>query len=211
MMQETPKTLLEETSELLDALIPVLERSIDALQHDPSPLLQHLISQEIESQESLLQRIEEIKGRLHDCLNPPKEVAQPTQSHHADLHANLHPDEKTYGPSAIGALPVGAAIRKPFPLTVTIPKKDLVISRYYAIDTLIEVIKVLGIEEVRDLGIMLGPIPLVAIKDYEDCQQKEVEGYYIAQKSTTWIKAVQIELMGDMLEIQLNVEQNNIV
>ena len=33
-MQETRQTLLEETSELLDALAPVVQRSIDALQHD---------------------------------------------------------------------------------------------------------------------------------------------------------------------------------
>ena len=75
---------------------------------------------------------------------------------------------------------------------------------------MIEVIKVLGIEKVRELGMTHGPIPLVAIKDY-DYDQKKAEGYYIAGRSSTFMKAVQIEIIGDMLEIKLYVEQNNIV
>ena len=55
-MPERPETLLEEISELLAALAPVVKRGLDTLQHDPQPLLQHLIQQEIESQESLLHR-----------------------------------------------------------------------------------------------------------------------------------------------------------
>ena len=76
-MQETPETLLEETSELLDALAPVVQRNIDALQHNPNPLLQHLIQQEIERQDSLLQRVEEMRERLNGYLNPREEVPQP--------------------------------------------------------------------------------------------------------------------------------------
>ena len=41
-MQQALETLLEETSELLDALIPIVKRSIDALQHDLNPLVKHL-------------------------------------------------------------------------------------------------------------------------------------------------------------------------
>lgn len=85
-MQETPETLLEETSDLLDALAPVVQRGIDALQHDPDPLLQHLIQQEIECQEGLLQRIAEIKERLNSYLNPPENVTQPEDV--------LQPDEQ---------------------------------------------------------------------------------------------------------------------
>ena len=70
-MQRLLATALKETSDLLDELIPILQRDIDALQSAPNPLLQHLIQKEIESQENLLQRIEEMKGRLHDFLNPP--------------------------------------------------------------------------------------------------------------------------------------------
>lgn len=57
-MQEPPKTLLEETSDLLDALVPVVQRSIDALQHDPNPLLQHLIQGAVEHQKDLLRQID---------------------------------------------------------------------------------------------------------------------------------------------------------
>ena len=217
-MHEIPETLLEKTSDLLDTLIPIMQRSIEALQHNPNPLAQHLIQQEIKHQEGLLEQIAEIKERLHDCLNPPDEVTQPTQSHHIiipepDLHPDLHPDKIADGLPAlsVGSPPVGAAVRKPYPLTVTIPDRKSPICERYAIDTLIEVIKVLGIEKVRALGMTLGPIPLVAIKKYDGCQQKEVERYYIAAKSTTFIKARQIDMIGDFLEIELNVKQNHIV
>ena len=92
-MPETPETLLKETFDLLDALRPVVQRSIDALKQDPNALVQHLIAQEIKRQEGLLEQMAEIKERLHDCLNPPDEVAQPTQSQYLDLRPDLHPDE----------------------------------------------------------------------------------------------------------------------
>ena len=79
IMQEKPETLLEETSELLGELIPIVQRSIDALQQNPNPLLQHLqhlIDQEIERQEGLLQQVEEMKKRIHDYLNPPEPVPE---------------------------------------------------------------------------------------------------------------------------------------
>ena len=69
-MQKTPETLLEETSDLLDELIPILLRNIDALQHNPNLLLQHLIQQVVDHQEDLLRQIDEVKQKLHDFLNP---------------------------------------------------------------------------------------------------------------------------------------------
>ena len=175
-MHEIPKTFLGETSGLLDALIPVVQRSINALQNDPNPLVQHLIAREIKHQEGLLEQIAEIKEKLHDFLNPPDEVAQPTQSQYLDLRPDLHSDEIAEIPVlADGAPPAGAAVRKPYPLTVSIPEKDLEISCRYGIDTLIEVIKVLGIENVRELGLTFNGIPLVAIKEYDGCGQKEVD------------------------------------
>lgn len=84
-MPEKTLTLLEETSELIDALMPIMQRSIDALKHDPNPLVQHLIAEEIKHQEDLLEQIAKIKERLQDCLNPPDEAAQPTQSQHLNL------------------------------------------------------------------------------------------------------------------------------
>ena len=215
-MHEAIETLLEKTSDLLDTLIPIVQGSIEALQHNPNPLVQHLIEQEIKRQEGLLQQIAEIKERLHNCLNPPDEVAQPTQSHHIiipepDLRPDLHSDEIAEIPVlAVGAPPAGAAVLKPYPLTVTIPEKDLEISCRYGIDTLIEVIKVLGIEKVRELGLTFNRIPLVAIKEYDGCGQKEAEGYYIAAKSTTFIKARMIDMIRDMLEVELYVQNNTL-
>ena len=72
-MRETSKIMLG----LLDELIPVVQRNIDALQHNPNPLLQHLVQQEIERQEDLLQRIEAMKERLNGYLNPREDVPQP--------------------------------------------------------------------------------------------------------------------------------------
>ena len=210
-MREIPEALLEETSELLDALIPVVQRSIDALKHNPNPLTQHLIQQEIKHQEGLLEQIAEIKERLYVCLNPPNEAARPTQSQYLDLHPDLHSDEIAEIPVlADGAPPAGAAVRKPYPLTVTIPDRKLTICERYGIDTLIEVIKVLEIAKVRKLGLTFSRIPLVAIKEYDGCGQKEVEGYYIAAKTTTFIKARQIDMMGDMLGIRLSVKDNTL-
>ena len=228
-MQETRQTLLEETSELLDALAPVVQRSIDALQHAPNPLLQHLIQQEVELQEDLLQRVEEMKENLNSYLNPPEadsvetdtenkpqeedleeESSVPDYPPAESFHDDLHPDEITHGPSPTSLLPIGAASRDPNPLTVNIPEKKLEIRKYYGMHTLIEVIKVLGIEEVRALGIMSNGIPLVAIKDYDRVQQTEVEGYYIAGNSPTAAKVEQIRVIGHLLDIQIKVKQNNV-
>ena len=202
-MRETPETLLEETSELLDCVSPVLPRSIDALQH--------LVQQEVEHQEGLLQQIGQIKANIQDHLNPPKKSWEshylPTES----FHLELHPDEITSELSPLGQLPPGAARRQSYPLTVTIPGEKLPISEPSGIDTLIEVIKALGIENVRALSIMSAPIPLVAIVGYSGYEQKEEDGYHIAGNSSTVTKAVQIEVIGDMLDIRLKVEQNNLV
>ena len=101
-MQQALETLLEETSELLDALIPVVQRSIDALQHDLNPLVKHLIQQEIESQKNLLQRIEEMKEKLHDHLNPPED----------EQESDLPLTEITGGPSPLDHSVLGQLVGK---------------------------------------------------------------------------------------------------
>ena len=196
-MQEIPETLLKETSELLTILIPIVKRSIDALQHAPNPLLQHLIQQEIEHQEDLLQRIEEMNGRLQEHLNPPDEPLPLT--------------EITGGPSPVGTLPAGAVRRGSYPLAVTIPDRNLRICRPKAIDTLIEVIKELGMEKVRTHGIMSHGIPLVAINDYDGAEQKPVGIYYIAGNSSTDTKTEQIKAIARCLDIELIPEQLNLL
>lgn len=205
-MRETSETLLEETSELLNMLMPVVKRSIDALQHDPNPLLQHLIQQEVEGQENLLQRIEEMKRRLQEHLTPPEETARQDES-----ESDLPLTEITGGPSPVGVLPAGAVRRRNYSLEVTIPDRNLRICCPKAIDTLIKVIEELGIEKVRAFGIMSHGIPLIAINYYDGPNQTPVGKYYIAGNSSTETKAEQIKEMARCLNIRLDVEQLNIV
>ena len=88
-MPEKPETLLEETSELLGELMPIVQRNIDALQQNPNPLLQHLIDQEIERQEGLLQQVAEMKKRIHDYLNPPKPVPEQAETGKPSIARNI--------------------------------------------------------------------------------------------------------------------------
>lgn len=203
-MQETTKVLLEETSKLLDALIPVVQRSIDTLQHAPNLLLQHLIQQEVEHQKDLLQRIEEMKERFHDCLNPPEDALQDESENDSRLY------EITGGPSPTGPMHAGSAIRKNYPLAVTIPDRNLQICLPKGLDTLIKVIEELGIEKVRSLGIMSHRIPLVSLKDYDDVQQTQVGKYYIAGNTSTDTKVEQIKEIARGLNIELKPEQRNV-
>lgn len=140
-------------------------------------------------------------------LRPPVSVSSQDEL----LPTDLHPDEIIGGPSPVSLLPIGAAIRGSYPLTVTIPGKDLSISQRTGMETLVEVIGELGIEDVRALGIMSYGIPLVAIRNYAGSQQTPVGSYYIAGNSPTAAKVEQIKTIGRLLKVQLEVEQNNVV
>ena len=200
-MQETPETLFEETSDLLDALVPLVQRSIDALQHDPNPLLQHLVQQEIESQENLLQQIEEVKQKLHDCLNSPEDDESEDDAQLSEI---------TGGPSPVGRLPAGAVRRGNYPIAVTIPDRDLRICCREGIDTLIKVIEEMGIEKVRAFGIMAHGIPLVAINNYGPKQTK-IGRYYIAANTSSDTKVEQIKVIAHCLKIELIPKLLNLV
>ena len=105
----------------------------------------------------------------------------------------------------------GSAIRKNYPLAVTIPDKNLRISLPKGIDTLIKVIEELGIEKVRALGIMSHRIPLISLEDYDDVQQTQVGRYYIAGNTSTDTKVEQIKEIARGLNIELIPEQLNVV
>ena len=200
-MQETPETLLEETSELLDALVPILQRNMEALQHTPNPLLQHLIQQEVEHQENLLRQIEEVKQRMHDCLNPPEDD---------EVEDDSQLSEITGGPSPVGVLPAGAVRRGNYPIAVTIPDRGLRICCREGIDTLIKVIEEMGIEKVRAFGIMAHRIPLVAINNYGPKQTK-IGRYYIAANTSSDTKVEQIKVIAHCLKIKLIPKLLNLV
>ena len=138
-MPEKPEILLEETSELLDELVPIVQRSISALEHDSNPLLQHLIQQEIELQEGLLQQVEEMKERIHNHLNPPEPVPQQDEPENR-LRVEILRKGKRKGN---------------FAWRVTMPNGEQIHCRFI-IDTIIEVIKKLGVERIESLGIKCG-------------------------------------------------------
>lgn len=166
-------------------------------------ILQHLIEEEVKHYEGLLQQIERIKASIHDHLNPSEEVSDEDEVEYEPL------TEITGGPSPVGPLPAGAVRRQNYPLAVTIPDKNLRICCPKAIDTLIRVIKELGIEKVRAFGIMSHGIPLIAINEYGP-EQKTVGIYYIAGNSSTDTKVEQIKAIARCLGIEMIPEQLNI-
>ena len=67
------RELLTETSNLLADLEPILQRSISSLKEDLNPqtgMMRCLLQNEIEIQQEVLERVEEIQGRVSNFLNP---------------------------------------------------------------------------------------------------------------------------------------------
>ena len=180
-MPETPETLLEETFEFLDALASVVQRSIDALKHDPNPLLQHLIQQEIEHQKDLLQQIEKMKERLHNHLSPP----EPDLRHDKDLRLQSYPPGGALGVTLFG-------------------RKQ--IRRATAAATFVDVIEKVGIESVKNLDLVCRYIPLIdSVKSYE-VAQKESGDYYITVDSSTSRKITILNDIAESLDVDLIVD-----
>lgn len=86
------------------------------------------------------------------------------------------------------------------------------ISEDTAIDTFIEVIKVLGIEEVKEREMCVNGIPLVADRDYPDKAQRrveiETEIYYIVSGTNTVKKKKILDDIADQLERDITVFAN---
>lgn len=67
------RELLTETSNLLEDLEPILQRSISSLKEDINPqtgMMRCLLQAEIEIQQEVLERVEEMHGRVSDFLDP---------------------------------------------------------------------------------------------------------------------------------------------
>ena len=227
-MQETPETLLEETSELLNALAPVVQRGIDALQHDPNPLLQHLIQQEIECQEGLLQRIAEIKERLNSYLNPPENVpqledvlqpdeeieSQETGSEEIDLpevepekddpEEDIQPEQTP--PRRVGLVDLMGPISRPVgPLAVTMPNGEKICRRFGS-DTFVEVIEKIGIEKVKSLNLRYGENLLINDVNHDEVKLRKSGRYYIKIPSAPYRQARVLRKIAKGLKIMLKVE-----
>lgn len=194
-MPEISETLLEETSELLDELMPIMQRSIDALQQDPNPLLQHLIDmqhligQEIERQEGLLQQVKEMKEKIHNHLNPPEPVPEQDESERV-----LYPKSSMRGNrSGTGSL------------RVTMPDGAKIHCRY-VIDTFVEVIRKLGIERVESLGIECGKYPLIETNEMNNSGWRFCDGYYVRHIRDTNKKIAILNKIADRLDVSLKID-----
>ena len=190
-MSTTPQILLEETSELLDDLIPVLQSSIDSLQSDLNPeetVLQKLLEQEIDRQEELLLRAEDVNDKLLDHLNPEDD--------------ELMEDEPQEDVSQ-------QVLRQDYPLAVTMPNGERICLKKGSW-TLVRVIDRLGVEKVVGLRMESNGVPLVHPRRLRRAAQKRLGRYFIASNTSTAQKKEQIEEIADRLNVQLEVEQLNI-
>ena len=81
-----------------------------------------------------------------------------------------------------------------------------------AIDTFIAVIKAIGIEEVKELGLCVNGIPLIADRDYPNKAQREVETeagtYYIVSGTNTVKKKSILDDIADQLKLDMTVFAN---
>lgn len=190
-MGVTPESLLKETSELLDDLIPVLQSSIDSLQSDLDPqeiVLQKLLEQEVDRQEELLLRAEEVNDRLLG-------------------HLNLTEDEQVEDEPQVDILP--RVRRQDYPLAAMMPDNERVCLKKGSW-TLAKVIEKLGVERVMALDIQSNGVPLVHVRRLRKAAQTRIGRYFIASNTSTAEKKEQLENIADRLNVELYVEQLNV-
>ena len=190
-MGVTPETLLEESSELLDDLIPILQSSIDSLQSDLNPeqtVLQKLLGQEIDRQEELLLKAEDVNDKLLNHLNQTEDEA-----------AEDEPQEDV--PQRVR--------RQDYPLAVTMSDEERICLKKGSW-TLAKVIEKLGVERVMALDIESIGIPLVHVRRLRRAAQTRLGKYFIASNTSTAEKKEQLEEIARRLGVQLEVEQCNI-
>ena len=190
-MGVTPENLLEDSSDLLEELIPVLQSSIESLQSDLNPeetVLQRLLGQEIDRQEELLLRAEDMNDRLFDHLHPTEDASAEDESEE-DIALRVR--------------------RQDYPLAVTMPDGERICLRKGSW-TLRKVIDELDVEKVMALNIRSHTIPLVHVRRLRRAQQTKLGRYYIASNTSTAEKVEQLEEIKRRLNIQLEIEQLNV-
>ena len=190
-MSVTPENLFTEASELLDDLIPVLQSSIESLQGDLNPVgsvLQKLLEQEVDRQEALLLRTEDMNDRLLAYIN--SEEDEPTDD---ELPEDV----------------LQQVSRQEYPLAVTMPDGERICLKKGSW-TLARVIERLGVERVRALGIYSGGTPLVHPRRLRRAPQRKAGRYYIATNTSTATKVEQLQEIANHLKIHLEIEQLNV-
>jgi hypothetical protein len=81
-----------------------------------------------------------------------------------------------------------------------------VIAERYAYETLIESIKKIGWEQVRDLNIVVSKLPFISNKKYDIDQHEIVKGIYVITHSSTKRKKEILDYISDELGLNLKVE-----
>ena len=175
-MRDAPDTLIKETSNLLEEIIPVLSGNIQILQNDLNPqggMLQYLLQKEIELQKSLLQRTRELNEKVDQYLN-----SQPTEDH-------LDP--------------------RMGPITVVMSDGKQICCRFGS-DTFVKVIEEIGIERVKELGMTTCRIPLIdTSKSDELGGQKPSGDYYIMTRVSNNEKRKLLKEIGRRLGDDIKV------
>ena len=97
------------------------------------------------------------------------------------------------------------------PISVKMPDGNW-ISENTGIDTFIEVIKAIGIEEVKNLNLPVNEIPLIADCDYDSKAQRKVETetgtYWIVSGTDTQKKKKILDDIADQLKRDMTVFAN---
>ena len=192
-MQETSESLLEITSALLESLAIILQRNVDALQNDPHPLLQHRIQQEIEHQKGLLQQMEEVKERLQNHFNAPAPDPDVVPEHdlrNDDIRRQSYPPGGPIGVTMFGAESGTEQIRLSM-----------------GAETFVEVIEKIGIERVKDLGIVCRRVPLIDTTNHPSITQRKSGRYFVVTSSSTLTKIDQLNKIADRLGVDLISDQ----
>ena len=192
-MQETPETLIAATTHLLDSLVPILQRSIDALQNDDNKLLQHRIQQEIQHQKGLLQQMKKVKERLQNHFNAPAPDPDVVPEH------DLRNDEirrQSYPPGG----PIGVTM---FGTESGTEQIRLSIGA----ETFVKIIEKIGIERVKDLGIVCRRVPLIDTTNHPSITQRKSGRYFVVTSSSTLTKIDQLNKIADQLGVDLIPDQ----
>ena len=177
-MQEALKSLINNTSNLLEEIIPVLNRNIQMLQTDVSPesrTLQFLLQQEIENQEKLMQRTRELQETINRYLNP-EPIEYPSTRPIGDITIIMSDGEE--------------------------------ICHQQVSQTFAEAIEKIGTERVKILDIESRNIPLISTFKHPVYNQISSGNYYIMTNTNTDEKITQLTEIKERLNLNIEVIDN---
>lgn len=180
-MQTGNNTLFNETSDLLDEMIPILNKYIQMLNDDVNPqggAVQYLLRQEIETINSILQRTQELNDSVKRHLKPelPIKPPNPTREYAGDLTVIMEDGQE--------------------------------ICHRYASDTFAEAIEKIGVEKVKTLGIIINSLPLIDTNQHPRYSQSKSDIYYIATHCSTDTKIERLNEIKRRLNLDIQVIDN---